>query len=81
MFFNTNNVALRAQRDFADGGAGVGRVLLDEQHDLGNKRVDVHDLHGIADLLLGVLAKRVGYRHLASGDGNAHSDHLLPRGE
>ena len=74
---HANDVALGAQRDLADGGGGVGRVLLHMQHDFGIQRIDVHDLHGIADFVFGVLAQRIGYRHFASGDGNAHVNHLF----
>ena len=71
------DVALGAQRNLADSGGGVGGVLLHMQHDFGIQRIDVHDLHGIADFVFGILAQRIGYRHFASGDGNAHVNHLF----
>ena len=80
-FLHADDVALRAQRDLAAGRAGVRGILLHVQNNLGNERVDVHDLHRVADLLLGVLTQCIGYGHFASGYGNAHSTHLLPRGE
>ena len=76
-FLDANDVALRAQRNLADSGGCVCGVLLHVQDDFGIKRINVHDLHGIADFFLGVHAQRVGYRHLASGDGNAHVNHLF----
>ena len=76
VLFHADDVALRAQCDFAGVGAGVRWVLFFAQDDFGVEGVDIHDLHRVADFLLGIGAQRVGYRHFAAGYGNAHSYHL-----
>ena len=58
-------------------GVALAGFFSSMQHDFGIQRIDVHDLHGIADFVFGVLAQRIGYRHFASGDGNAHVNHLF----
>ena len=68
-----DDVSLGAQRHLARARRGVGRILLDGQHDFGVQRVDVHDLHGIADFLIGVLAQCISYSHFATGNGNGHA--------
>ena len=72
-FLDMHDVALRADGDLALARQGDGRVLLHAQDDFGVERVDVHDLHGVADFLLGVLTQCIGYVHFASGYGDAMS--------
>ena len=57
-------------------GQGFAGFFFFAQDDFGVEGVDIHDLHRVADFLLGIGAQRVGYRHFAAGYGNAHSYHL-----
>ena len=76
VLFHADNVAFGEQRDFAGGRACDGGVLLNVENDFRSQRLDLHDLHGITDLLLGVFAQGVGDGHLASSNRDLHSAHL-----